>query len=283
MEFSCPSCGLSGRIDDQRLPPGGLAADCPRCSGRVVIGEAGPAPDPAAFLGVATEEKQEKPQSIFSCPSCGCTPPNGTTYDTCPLCGTTMRGKKKVPRRRVKELPAVPRGYRPTAIAVISCIYLLAGLAMGIAGFKAYASPVPAEAFTGIPFWIAQLQGVTEAAHLLARYSRSIGIFQIGVGCFVIYASAAFFHMKKRGRAAVETIGWVVFILSTLLSIFAGILWYLLMKATVTAAGAIGTPTLPLVAWGVISLLFKLALILVPQMEILRQVRSPAVREACME
>lgn len=283
MEFRCPSCGLSGRIDDQHLPPGGLAADCPRCTGRVVIGKTEPVSDPAALLGTVKEEKQEKPLSIFSCPSCGCTPPNGTTYDACPLCGTAMGRKKKAPRRRTRELPAVPRGHRPAAIVAISCIYIFAGLALGMSGYLALTTPVPAKVFTWVPLWIPGLKEVTETAHLLARYIRSIGMAQIGAGCFVIFASVAFFRMKKRGRAAVEAIGWTVFAVSLLFSILATILWYLEMKATVTAAGALGTPTLPLVVRSVVSLVSRLAVLLVPQVAILRQLRSPAVCEACSE
>jgi len=154
---------------------------------------------------------------------------------------------------------------------------------MGMSGYLALTPPVPAKVFAWVPLWIPGLKEVTEAVRLLARYIRPIGMAQIGAGCFVIFTSVAFLRMKKRGRAAIEAISWTVFSASVLFSILAAIIWYLEMKATVTAAGALGTPTLPLVVRSVVSLASKLAVLLVPQLAILRQLRSPAVREACSE
>ena len=65
MDFSCPNCDLTGRIDDEKLPEQGLYATCPKCKTRFLVRlEPIPPSPPIASEGVKLPSSSQKDQLV---------------------------------------------------------------------------------------------------------------------------------------------------------------------------------------------------------------------------
>jgi predicted Zn finger-like uncharacterized protein len=94
MKIECPSCRLTGDINEIELPPEGGLINCPRCKNRFHVAK--PAP-PA-----------KKGHMMNTCPVCQYSTFTDEMFSTCPKCGATGTNyqemlKKKAEREQIRR------------------------------------------------------------------------------------------------------------------------------------------------------------------------------------
>lgn len=75
MKFECPTCKLSGKIDDEKLAGQSIYANCPKCKTRFLIND-------NIKFDIEVETASVKPTD-FSCPKCGHKQLNDLICDSC--------------------------------------------------------------------------------------------------------------------------------------------------------------------------------------------------------
>lgn len=104
MRIECPSCKLSGNIDDATVPATGLAMTCPRCKARFVVERPAVAAEVAAAM-------------VDSCPACQYATFSEEKFASCPKCGLNIADyfqQQRSTRETVKPGSRRPAATRPT-------------------------------------------------------------------------------------------------------------------------------------------------------------------------
>ncbi len=91
MRVSCPHCGASGTLRDDRVPEAGKEVTCPRCRSRFLVGKEPAKSSPSAVLPGGPSERKVP----VRCPACGVSGSipaarlaAGGSVITCPKCQT---------------------------------------------------------------------------------------------------------------------------------------------------------------------------------------------------
>ncbi len=103
MKIECPSCKLTGNINEATVPATGLAMTCPRCKANFT------ALRPVAGSGSAGA-------MVDSCPSCQYATFSEEKFSTCPKCGLVVADylrKQQEARDVQKSRPQAPASGRP--------------------------------------------------------------------------------------------------------------------------------------------------------------------------
>jgi predicted Zn finger-like uncharacterized protein len=152
MNIECPSCHLTGKINELDLPPDGKDLNCPRCK--------------KSFHVAKPADAELKRVMMNSCPACQYSTFTDEMFTVCPKCGMTLEEfQKKAQRRQEKEpsqrdlqqlnrsirnpdlikppieekAPEAIKAAQPVAVTAWSCIGVaLAILCYGIYGLLRY-------------------------------------------------------------------------------------------------------------------------------------------------
>jgi len=109
MKIECPSCHLTGNINEVELPPQGRRIGCPRCKHDFQV-EKPAAPPPGTRL-------------MSTCPACQYSTFTEETFAVCPKCGTTAEQHQALARRQQerqqsqRDQEALTRSYRNPELA----------------------------------------------------------------------------------------------------------------------------------------------------------------------
>jgi predicted Zn finger-like uncharacterized protein len=85
MQIECPSCHLSGKVNELELPPQGRQLTCPRCKNSFLVEK------PAAAGNLAT---------MNSCPSCQYATFTEEVFSVCPKCGMTTQNYQTLTQKQ---------------------------------------------------------------------------------------------------------------------------------------------------------------------------------------
>jgi predicted Zn finger-like uncharacterized protein len=253
MKIECPSCHLTGNINELELPPTGRQVNCPRCKASFQVAK----PPPGS--GVR--------HLMNSCPSCQYATFTEEMFAVCPKCGMTAENFQLLSRRQrereqdqrnqealnrsfrnpdlvqasPEEKTAEPaRAAQSIEVAAWLCIALGAALfCYGMTGIVHYYSkdwqavlsepvlePV-SKLFVfcslGLTPWLATLFSIyfTWAAHCFSRLGegslqRLSGAAWAGVVVAVIYQAVAFFEWARVSSSTPSFSYYAVGILSSL-------------------------------------------------------------------
>jgi predicted Zn finger-like uncharacterized protein len=274
MKIECPSCHLTGKVNELELPPLGREMICPRCKKNFHVAK------PPAATGT---------HMMNSCPSCQYSTFSEEMFAVCPKCGLTAENAQAIFRKQrereqdARNQQALNRSYRnpdlitlptekvsaepagtarPVEVAARLCMALGgAVLCYGLAGLVKYYSKD----------WQAIL-----SEPVLEPVSKLHVFFSLGlqpwlmtlVSLHFIWAAARFSRLQSGSLLRMTEAAYAAIAVVVLYEATACYDW---------AKMASSTPTISFYGVGVLSSLFMTALLGAPFFVLLRFLRSAAV------
>lgn len=278
MKIECPSCHLTGTINEVELPDQGRRLTCPRCKGEFYVEK--PAP-PASRAGM-----------MNSCPACQYSTFTDEMFAVCPKCGMTAENYQAVARKQkereqaARDQEALNRSFRnpdlvtpatelsatvpakaTQPVEVVGGICLAVGAALlfyGVTGLLNYYSRD----------WQAEL-----AEQVLVPVSKLSVFFKLGlipwlVTLFSLHLAWSAYSFAKVRDGALQWLtqsAWAGVAVAVLYEMVAFVEWVRVSSST---------PTLSYYAVGILSSLFVSALLAAPFLVLLWQLQSDRITRA---